>query len=175
MLTIQRAKQSDVSAITKMMQEASALLSDSSWYVADDEDFVRCHIKETGFILNAFWDGTIAGFLMVRLPEKSEDNLGYSLLEQWTRQHLDPETELFNTAHMESVVVRPPFRGHHIQRDLIAKAISILKEQHYRHLMATVHPENKASLISFQKNGFQIIETVKKYGGLSRHILYRSI
>lgn len=175
MLTIQRAKQSDVPAITNMMQEASALLPDPTWYVADDEEFVRCHIKETGFVLNAFWNGAIAGFLIIRFPEKNEDNLGYSLFEEWSSQNLDPKAELLKTAHMESVVVRPPFRSHHIQRDLITEAVSILKKQNYRHLMATVHPENMASLISFQKNGFQIKTTVKKYGGLSRHILYRSI
>lgn len=175
MLTIQRAKQSDVSTITNMMQEAIALLPDPAWYVADDEDFVRCHIKETGFVLNAFWNGAIAGFLMIRFPEKSEDNLGYSLFEEWNSQNLDPKAELLKTAHMESVVVRPSFRGHHIQKELITEAISILKKQNFRHLMATVHPENKASLISFQKNGFQIKATVKKYGGLSRHILYRAI
>lgn len=175
MLTIQKAKLSDTPMIVTLMQEAFSLLPDSSWYVADDEDFVYRHIIKSGFVLNGFWEDAIAGFLMVRIPREEEDNLGYSLISKWEIQNLNPTFELLKTAHIESTAVRPIFRGHQIQKQLIAEAVTILKRQNFHHLMATVHPDNKASLISFQKNDFQIISTVKKYGGLNRHILYRPL
>jgi L-amino acid N-acyltransferase YncA len=172
---IQKAQACHVSLIHEMMEEALVHLPDPSWYVADDETFIRRHIETAGFTLLAFCDRKPAGFLIVRIPGKEEDNLGSYLCSEWEKNHLDPMQELLMTAHMESVVVRPAFRGHGIQKALLREAIRLLQEQDFHHLMATVHPDNLASLSSFQACGFQILSTVKKYGGLRRHILYQSL
>lgn len=167
MYTISKATSSDISEIMNIMKEAKTLLPDPSWYVDDDEAFIRRHIDDAGFILTASYDDQIAGFLLIRFPFMEEDNLGFSL-------HL-PSDELQKTAHAESTAVRPIFRGHGIQSRLLLEAKVRLREQNFLHLMATVHPDNQASLVSFQKNGFTIVKTVKKYGGFDRHILHKSL
>jgi L-amino acid N-acyltransferase YncA len=172
---IQKAQARHVSLIHEMMEEALVHLPDPSWYVADDETFICRHIETSGFTLLAFCDHKPAGFLIVRIPGKEEDNLGSYLCSKWEKNDLNSMQELLLTAHMESVVVRPAFRGHGIQKALLLEAIGLLQEQGFHHLMATVHPDNLASLSSFQACGFQILSTVKKYGGLRRHILYRSL
>lgn len=167
MFTISRATLSDSDEIMNIMEEAKNLLPNPTWYVTDDETYVRRHIKGTGFILKASVDNQIAGFLLIRIPFMEEDNLGFSL-------NFPPE-ELQKTAHAESTAVRPEFRSHGIQSLLLAEAELLLRQQHFLHLMATVHPDNKASLRSFQKNGFSIVKTVKKYGGFDRHILHKTL
>ena len=167
MFTISKADLSDTIEIMNIMNQAKKLLPQPSWYITDEESFVRRHMAESGFILKASQNNQIGGFLLIRFPSMEEDNLG---------QYLSlPKKDLLFTAHAESVAVAPSFRGNGIQWKLLSEAAAILKQQNFLHFMATVHPDNKASLISFQKAGFSIVKTVKKYGGFDRHILHKSL
>ena len=103
---------------------------------------------------------------MVRFPKESKDNLGdYLELSQ---------PQLMEVAHMESIAVLPEFQGRHIQKSLIEWAESYLKND-YSYCMATVHPENVYSLNNFLSLGYKIVVTTKKYGGLPRHVLYKTL
>lgn len=88
--------------------------------------------------------------------------------------NLDPEA-LDRVAHMDSLAVRPRFRGRGLQYQLMASAEQYLMTTSYCHLMGTVHPDNRYSLGNFLKLGYRIVTTTKKYGGLPRHVLYKSI
>lgn len=167
MFTISRATLSDLDEIMNIMNKAKTLLPNPTWYVADEETFVRRHVEESGFILKASQDNQIAGFLLIRIPLMEEDNLGFSFNF--------PTEELQKTAHAESTAVLSTFRGHGIQAKLLFAAEFLLRQQNFIHLMATVHPDNIASLRSFQKTGFSIVKTVKKYGGFDRHILHKTL
>ena len=167
MIKIEKANLADLTEIMAIMEEAVSLLPDSSWYVDDNASFVRKHIENTGFILKAHTGKEIAGFLIIRFPAMEEDNLGRCLSFS--------KKDLLQTAHTESVAVRPSFRGQNIQSLLIKHGETILQNMEYHHLMASVHPDNQASLISFLRCGFEIKDTVEKYGGLKRHILYKRI
>ena len=41
--------------------------------------------------------------------------------------------------------------------------------------MATVHPENRFSLENFLLEGYEVKATVRRYGGLLRHVLLKDV
>ena len=62
--------------------------------------------------------------------------------------NLDPEA-LDRVAHMDSLAVRPGFRGRGLQYQLMASAEQYLMTTSYCHLMGTVHPDNRYSPVSY--------------------------
>lgn len=185
-IKIRRAVLEDVKAIAGLINEAVKGLEDSSWFVADDEAFIRRHISEPAesFILTAWskadeaWTGagavqpeTLAAYLIVRHPGQEEDNLGLYL------QEYQADIQLENVFHMESAAVSRCFAGNHLQYWLMKEAEEKLKRTNSGciWLCGTIHPDNKKSLHTFQKLGYGIVATVKKYGGLDRHIVVKKI
>ena len=192
MFIIEPAIVSDVDKIMEIIHTAVEQLPDPTWFVDDTKEFFAAHIEEKGFTLKAVpsdeknamsvdnqpvtsnamavdrhpvTSNEVAAFLTVRFPKYDKDNLGLSM-------HFD-EPDLLKVAHMETAVVHPDYRGNHLERQLFEKAIELLKDTSYCHLLGTVHPDNTASVKCFLSNGFHIEQTVKKYGGLLRHIMYR--
>ena len=169
MFTIEYATLGDMPSIMNIVTKSVPLIPDSDWFVGDTEEFYSRHIEESGFILKAVSDSDkcLAAFFIVRYPGMEEDNCGYDL--SYTKQ------QLLETAHMESCIVHPDYRGHHLESRLMSEAINILKSTNYRYLLGTVHPDNIPSVKAFLSNDFHIAKTLKKYGGKLRHIMYRNL
>ena len=174
-----RALPEDAEELNDIMQSVSAGMENPEWFLKDDLEYIREHIgsnplteKDSGFILKAVAkaDGKdmIAGFFMVAFPGVAEKNLG---------NHIGLSIEqLQKVAHMDSVVILPAFRGHGLQRKLLAAAEEVIcKETDYRILMATVHPDNKYSLNNVKERGFEVVAEALKYGGLRRYIVKKEI
>lgn len=165
-IKISQADYNDVIEISEIINEIIKLMPDVSWFCPDDAEFLNRHIAKEGIIFKAESKGKIAGYLMVRFPKDAKDNLGtYLELGQ---------SQLMKVAHMESIAVLPEFQGMHIQRSLIEWAETYLQND-YSFCMATVHPENVYSLNNFLSLGYKIVVTTKKYGGLPRHVLYKTL
>ena len=169
MFTIDYATAKDIPQMMKIIEESLPLIPDPDWFVGDTPEFYAKHIRECGFTLKATYDpaGVLAAFFTVRYPKLDSDNCGYDL--DFT------DTKLLKTVHMETCVVHPKYRGHHLESRLMKNAIILLNETDYRHLLGTVHPDNIPSLKAFLTNDFHIEKTLKKYGGKLRHIMYREI
>lgn len=169
MFTINYATNDDIVLIMSIMDSCIPLLPNPDWFVGDSEEFFYRHISQSGFILKAVSNrtGEIAAFFTIRYPGMDPDNCGYDL--DFT------ESELMHTAHMETCVVHPDYRGNHLEAVLMAQAIEIIKETDYSYLLGTVHPDNIPSVKSFLQNNFEIRKTLKKYGGKLRHIMYREL
>jgi len=108
-----------------------------------------------------------AGLFTTIFPELGPENLGRDLGFS--------DEELMKSAHMETVVIAPEYRGHHLQARLMAKAEEDLKEAGYKHLLCTIHPENPYSLNNALSLGYKVEKLVEKYGGLPRNILLKEI
>ena len=163
---IQLATADDVAIIHAIMQETVANLERREFFVDDDQGYLERHIDQAGFVLLARNGPDCLGFLMVDLPGEGENNLGRDL--GW------PVATLGQCAHIDSVCVRPAFRGHGLQKRLVGDAEARLERMGIIHFLATVHPDNIASLASMRALGYQIGATKPKYGGMLRHILYKS-
>lgn len=165
-LCLRRAGKQDLPGIMRVMERAGRT-APPGWFVTDEESYVRCRLEGRGLVLAALTkDEMIAGFLVVDFPEKEEDSLG---------KHAGLSGErLLQVAHMDSVAVLPEYRGYHLQERLLRAAEEeVQKMPEYRFFMATVHPENRYSLRNFQGLGYRVAATVKKYGGLPRHVLLK--
>lgn len=74
---IRKAEMSDVDEIMAVMHGAKNDKEHPDWFVSDDEEYVRTHIEEQGFVIVAQTaDGSVAGFFLIKYPENREDNLG---------------------------------------------------------------------------------------------------
>lgn len=161
------AIEDDVPDIMSIMDMACQIARDASWYCADDENYVRKHLHENGFILKAKADGCLAGFLIVRFPKDAGDNLGsYVRLTKEERQYV---------AHMESVAVSPDYRGNKLQRCLMAEGEKNLKDTQYKYLMGTAHPENIYSVNNFLQLDYEIVAEDNKYGGRPGYVFFKKI
>ena len=164
MYEIRLANESDIPRILEIMKEAYDNLENKSWYYIEgtyDSDWMRNHLSEEGFTVVSEDSNNIVGFLTVRYP--STDNLGVGIVE-----------DIEGVAHMETTAVTLGSRGCNLMCKMIDYAESLLDSK-YIHLMATVHPNNYASLGSFVKCGYSLVaEDDDKYGeDLPRCILLK--
>lgn len=164
---IRKAEEKDIPGIMGVMLEVSGDHAHPDWFAADDEAFVRTHLKGRGFVIAAeAADGRIAGFFLVKYP-KPEENLGVYL--NFT------EAQLAKVAIMDSAAVSREFRGNGLQGKMLEAAEKELDTEKYTYLMCTVHPMNRYSLFNMQKYGYEIRGAARCYGGLPRYILLKSV
>lgn len=166
--TIRSATTADLTAIVSIMEQSARAIAHPNWFVTDDIAYIQSHLTQKGEIWVAQCPtGRVGAFLIVHLPGLSPENLGLPLQL--------PYAQRMQVAHMESIAVHPDFRGHGLQRRLLQQGEASMRTQRYVHLMATVHPDNRYSLRNFLACGYEVADTVRKYGGLPRHILYKRV
>lgn len=165
MFSFRIADKADVDAVFSLMEQVVHSLADPSLFIPETRQSLERHLKEEGMILLAE-EERLAGYLMVRFPGNAEDNLAEDA-------GLSAQDAL-RCAHMESVVVHPDFRGRGLQKLLLEQAERLLPEG-IGFALATVAPENHASLISFLRMGYSIADTKMKYGGKMRHIMIKKV
>lgn len=161
-MRVRRAVLSDVPAVDDLLKAAAEGLGPAV-FCRDEADFLAEHVEKAGFILLAEEDAP-AGMVLVRFPDLAEDHLGWAL--GWT-----PE-RLVRACHLESIAVHPRYRGRGLQRLLLQAAEEALSAE-YADLLATVAPENIASLRNFRRMGYEVTAEVRKYGGYDRYILLK--
>ncbi|MFW6298199.1 MAG: GNAT family N-acetyltransferase [Bacillota bacterium] len=165
--TIRLARYSDLGRVNTIMERMDSQIHDASIFVSDDDDFIRNHIENEGFIAVACYRHRVVAFLIVRFPHMNEDNLGLDL-------DMDEE-DLMKVCHMESVVVLDEHRGNALQQKLIAYSEPIAHTMGYPHAMATVSPDNPYSLNNFRDMGYEAVKQKKKYDGVERIILKKEL
>lgn len=157
------ATKEDAAEIGRVMQKVYERMDNKTLFVPSGPEEILAHIETEGFTVGAYDpQGKMAGNFIVRYPMDAEDNLGRDLGL--------PEEELCKVAHMESAVVLPEYRGHHLQIRMLQYAESLIDRQRFCYFMATVSPDNPASYRSMEANGYQHVMTKEKYGGLLRRI-----
>lgn len=166
--TLRVAKEEDIEAIDQMMQEVYERLENKALFVPSDLEYIKAHIETEGFMVLAYDPKVkMAGNFMVRYPMEAEDNLG--------RDIGLPKEELLRVAHMESAVVLPEYRGHHLQVQMLQYAERMIDTERFSYLMATVSPDNPASYRSMEAGGYQLMLTKEKYDGLPRRIYLKKV
>lgn len=167
---IQKASSEIFDEIIDIIQSVLSSMAQKDWFAADNAEYTRhMLITKKGIAYTAVVKetGAIAGIFMVTFPGNSTDNLG--------RDAGLPADELMKVAHMDSAAVLPPYRGHHLQRQLMLAAENDLKKSGYQYLCCTIHPDNRYSLNSALSLNYQIIATCEKYGGYLRAVLMKKL
>lgn len=168
-MIFEKATSDDALLLERAMREIRADMDDPTMYVIDIADDIRRYIDgRHGFALLAKEDEELAGYFIFRFPKPDEDGHLGDYLTLSTEQKKQ-------VVYMDSAGVFPKYRGQGLQGKLLRKGEALLKETSYTTALATVSPENPASLHTLLKNGFEIITTAEKYGGLMRHVLYKKL
>jgi ribosomal protein S18 acetylase RimI-like enzyme len=158
----------DFKAIRDIMLEVYDALDDKTWYCIDDsnnEEYLKAQIDHSGLCIVAEdtdSDNEVIGFLLITFPRSTDDNLG--------KGYYANTDDLLKVAHMENSAVKPNHRGSHLMCQLIEDAEKRLGKD-YIHLMATVHPDNHASLSTLIKCGYKIIRKQNDMYGSGFHRL----
>ncbi|MEC0184754.1 GNAT family N-acetyltransferase [Paenibacillus peoriae] len=161
-----KADYEHVQSIYETMCRIDEEIHDRNYFVADDLEYVKQHIREDGFTMLA-WDQTnLAGFLIVDTAGEKEGHLGHDL--QW------PVERIQTSAVMNSVCILPCYRGFGLQKTLLKQGEQTLISMGFSSFLATVYPSNSYSLNNFLNLGYIIGDTKLKYGGVLRHILYKT-
>lgn len=165
---IRKAEMADMDGIMAVMYEAQNDKTHPDWFVSDDEEYVRAHMKEHGFVIVAqAADDSVAGFFLIKYPENRADNLGI---------YLDfDEEQLSHIAVMDSAVVSSTCRGNGLQGRMLEAAERFLDTEQYYYLMCTIHPDNQFSRHNMESHGYKVQKTALCYGGLPRCILLKDL
>lgn len=169
---IQKAKETDLADIQKLMETTVAYMENPDWFYEDGKEFLEACVKEEenrGFavIARTKKDGIPAGCFLVEIPGDVPYNLGNDL--GFSKE------QLLLSAHMDTAAVDPLYRGHHLQDRMMEVCEEEMKKRGMHYLLATVHPDNPYSLFNVQKRGYGIQATKEKYGRSLRHILCKEI
>ena len=158
----------DAYAIWQIMDTCAQAMEHKEHFICDDLDYVKDILSGQGFAVVACdTDGNIVGNLLVKYPGLDEENLGYDV-------SLSTE-ELYKVLHMDSSTVLPEHRGHGLEAKMIAYAETLVDTAKYCYSLATVAPDNLASLKSLDRNGYQVMITKEKYGGLMRCVMMKTL
>lgn len=167
---IEKAAPGDYKTLAGVIQEVWLQMEQKEWFVADDSKTI-CRILEEGRGLGykAFEkeSGALAGVFLGVLPGNREENLGRDI-------GLAGE-ELETVAHMDTIAILPQYRGNGLQHTMMQAAEEELKNQGYKYLMCTVHPENIYSKKNAVMQGYKVVLTKEKYGGYVRDILLKRL
>ena len=167
---IRQARAEEAEAVHTLMVEVAAGMDRPELFACDDLPFIRAHLFDPaqGFGLVAVdEDDAIVGALVVRYPGADADNLG--------RDADLAGADLARVAHMESAVVHPSARGHHLQRAMIDQAERLIDAHAHPYLFATVAPDNAPSLATLEAAGYCRAARKQKYGGLDRLIMRKDL
>lgn len=162
---IRKATGEDIERINNIMNTIAEGMEHSDYFVSSDLDYITSHIEDAGITYLVLGDDNVMGFLIIDIPGECEHNLGLDI-------GLGKQ-DLAGVVHMDTIVVLPEYRGQGLQKIMLRYGEERMKERGCTDFMATVHPNNTASLKSFLDNGYDIQKTKLKYYGYLRHILHK--
>lgn len=159
----------DVPDVLLLREEVLAGLSEPDLYIreADEPGFVGAHIGgqpgSSGEAIGVFDGRRLVAYAMLGLPAADEaDNLGHALGLA--------SAERAEVAHIASCMVREPYRGHGLQRVLLAARFSLAQAHGRRVCAGMVSLHNQASRRNLMREGMRVA-WVGHLNGLRRQIL----
>ena len=156
--------ESSLNEILDIQEEAFSVLSNSDLLRRNDTEMLRSCLNQPHYSIGAYHGGILAGFAILFFPGQSEENLAVKL-------------KCINTSTMKSAnyklcIVRPQYRGNHLQVYLGELLEKYALKQNVDIVCATVSPENCYSMYNILKLGYTYDHTLVKYG-LIRNLYYK--
>lgn len=172
-LNIRRAEPGEGRRTAELVKAVFAAMPEEQkiWFSINAIDQEACRIdsgEDMAWLAeDADADNRLAGVFIVEFPRDSVDNMGHYA-------GLSGE-QLQQVVHMDTAAVLPDYRGQKLQKRLMETAETELRQQGYRYLMCTVHPENPYSRGNILSMGYEKIWEGLKYGGKPREVMLKTI
>jgi len=167
-LTIRKGTFADTENYITLLRTVREGMTQKDWFYLDKSEDVRNMMASGTMELWVAEDnGILAGGFNILHPGLDDYNYGFDLGFS--------QEMLLKVIHMDTAVVHPDYRGHKLQRRLMA----VIEEELSRRfpgaiLLTTVHPENLYSLCNVQSLGYRIERRLPKYGS-ERYILRKDV
>lgn len=166
---IKEATIKDIDEILKLKKDIWDKLENKEWYVIDgtNRDFLNRELQNDGLILKAINNNKIVGFLIIRNCLKKDNSIIQKL-------HFENKADM--CIELSNGAVDSEYRGNNLYIEMAKKAEEIMINRYNKkYILATVHPDNMASLKSLLKIGYKIICKSKMYDNLDRYILLKDL
>ena len=165
--TIRKGTLKDLEQFIELLQEVRQGMEHKEWLYLDPPEEVRRMMAEGMLELWVAMDGeTLAAAFDILIPGIYSFNYGYVLDFS--------EEALLRVINMDTIAVRPAYRGRKLQQKLIREAEREIALQGSRILLCTVHPENQYSLNNFLSLGYTVEKQLHMYGS-QRLILRKNL
>lgn len=166
-LTIRKGTPDDTQAFLTLLHEVREGMSCPEWFYLDPDEDVRVMMAGGKMHLIMAMDGDrLAGAFDWIAPGLDKFNYGHDLGLS--------EEQLMRCANMDSVAVRPEYRGQGLHRTLQAAAEQDAISAGYNILLCTIHPDNVYSLRNALHLGYEIAAKLPKYGSV-RYLLRKDV
>lgn len=160
--------------VERLQKKVYAHLNLKEILVMDSLETMENDLKNGGLIVGALnGAGKLIAYRFISFPGYGEHNLGRDI----GLNH----SQLAKTAHLETTVVDPAYRGNGLQGETLRAAIPLIEEQGFNQLLCTVSPKNPYSLYNILSSGLNIRALKLKYPdeeapkGKWRFILHRDL
>ena len=158
-----------IDKIMKLQNEIYEGLENREFFVRSSREEFETAIRENGTILGCLSledDELIAIGVYIEYGY-NEHNYGYDIKIQGE--------ELLKVGQIEATIVSEKYRGNKLQKMICEFLEKISKDSGMNCICATVAPNNKYSLNTFEKLGYNVMEDKLKYGGLRRYVLMKKL
>ncbi|MCO4096810.1 GNAT family N-acetyltransferase [Macrococcoides canis] len=157
-MEIKFAEMCDIDDILGVQEKAQQVLTNKEMLVTLSRDEITKNIQDNVLCICRI-DGKIAAFRSMHIPD--EDYLGRYIALQ--------PSEKDKLIYSDITIVHPDNRGNGLQRKLGEWLFDRIDEK-YTIIMATVHPDNIASIKDKFHHGMKLVAVDKVYGGKIRYI-----
>ncbi|QCT75618.1 GNAT family N-acetyltransferase [Macrococcoides canis] len=157
-MEIKFAEMCDIDDILAVQEKAQQVLTNKEMLVTLSRDEITKNIQDNVLCICRI-DGKIAAFRSMHIPD--EDYLGRYIALQ--------PSEKDKLIYSDITIVHPDNRGNGLQRKLGEWLFDRIDEK-YTIIMATVHPDNIASIKDKFHHGMKLVAVDKVYGGKIRYI-----
>ncbi len=162
----------DLHEIIQINDEIWKKLKNKDLYYIEgtDEEFINNVLVNNGLLLKVLDIRTskIVGFLIVKRKIDKNSEIMQTFFNDNVEEYIE----------MDTVGVLASHRGMHLQQRLILEAEKIMldrKDKMIKYSIATVHPNNIASLKSLLYIGYEIIEERIMYNNKRRYIVKKEL
>lgn len=168
-ILIEEATINDIEEIVKLKKDIWNKLENKEWYIIDstNQEYLKNQLENNGIIIKSINKNKIVGFLIITNDLKKEEDI---IKKVHLEEKVDGCIELANGA------VDSEYRGNNLYIKMAKKAEKIIKSRYQKkYILATVHPDNFASLNSLLKIGYEVKCKTKMYGNLDRYIVIKEL
>lgn len=169
-IQLKKAEKKQYEEVADLIQAVWERVENKAWFSKESkEEIVEALEAERSiaYVAVEAEGQRLAGIFTIAFPGTDESNLGRDLGME--------EEKLPYVAHMDYAAILPEYRGNHLQYQLMQMGEEELQIIGYRYLMCTVHPDNRYSMKNVLQQGYQVMKTKEKYGGLIRNILLKEL
>ena len=166
---IREGSVNDINEIINAIKYLHDIIENKEWYAIGlaDYDKILVKLNDNAIIVKALYNDDLAGFIIAERHINPNGELAREI----------PKDELSSSIEMDNAGVLPKYRGNRLQKSLILKAESIMKERDasIKYSYATVHPDNLASLKTLENIGYKKYKEKLMYGGKIRYIMRKKL